>query len=87
MPLVSRHELREHTEAAFASGGARRSDLIMAAINSSARQEVVDTLLGAHRGSLRDDRRGLATIVQGGPEMSPTSGGTLRSTAADSVTL
>jgi hypothetical protein len=50
MPLVSRDELHEHTEAAFASGGAMRSDLIMAAIQSSARQEVVDTLLGLTEG-------------------------------------
>jgi hypothetical protein len=50
MALVSRHELREHTQAAFESGGAMRSDLIMAAIRSSARQEVVDTRLGLTEG-------------------------------------
>jgi hypothetical protein len=54
MPLVSRHELRKHTEAGFESGGAMRSDLIMAAIQSSARQEVVDTLLGLTEGYYED---------------------------------
>jgi hypothetical protein len=54
MPVVSRHELRKHTEAAFETGGAMRSDLIMAAIQSSARQEVVDTLLGLTEGYYED---------------------------------
>jgi len=50
MPQVGRHELREHTAAAFRSGGAMRSDLLMAAIQSAARQEVIDTLLGLTEG-------------------------------------
>jgi hypothetical protein len=50
MPQVGRHELRAHTAAAFRSGGAMRSDLLMAAIRSAARQEVVDTLLGLTEG-------------------------------------
>jgi hypothetical protein len=50
MALVNRHELREYTAAAFRSGGAMRSDLLMAAIQSAARQEVIDTLLGLTEG-------------------------------------
>jgi hypothetical protein len=47
---VRRQELRMHTEAAFESGGAMRSDLIMAAIRSSATQDVVDALLSPTEG-------------------------------------
>ena len=50
MPRVTRHELREHTAAAFRSGGAMRSDLLMAAIRSGARQEIIDTLFGLTEG-------------------------------------
>ncbi|GAB2731495.1 hypothetical protein [Nocardioides pakistanensis] len=50
MPRIPRHELREHTAAAFRSGGAMRSDLLMTAIQSAARQEVIDTLLGLTEG-------------------------------------
>jgi hypothetical protein len=50
MPLGTRHELRAQTAEAFRSGGAMRSDLLMTAIRSAARQEVLDTLPGLTEG-------------------------------------
>ena len=54
MPPVGRQELREHTESAFTSGGAMRSDLVAAAVRSAARQEVVDALLTLPEGYYDD---------------------------------
>ena len=46
MPQVTRLELVEHVESAFAGGPAKRADLIDAAIASRARPEVVGLLRG-----------------------------------------